>query len=145
MNRIYRPLTIWHEMGRLQRHMNRLFDETYPQWTRSAPGFPALNVWADEESVLITAELPGLSSKDIELNIINDTITISGKGVGDDLPDNAQHHRQERTSGEFARSTKLTYSVDTDKVVAKFVNGVLEVVLPRTEAARPKKITVKTK
>ena len=142
MHHRYRPLPISREMDHLQHEMNRLFENSYPQWSRSAPSFPVMNVWADEESVLITAELPGLGSNDIELNVLNDTLALSGNRTVEELPENAVLHRQERSFGKFSRSTKLPYNIDPDKVEAKFNNGVLEVTLPRSEADRPKKISI---
>lgn len=133
---------MWREMGRLQRDMNRLFEDFHPLYTRNAPNFPAMNLWADEESVLVTAELPGLEGKDIDLSILEDTLTLSGERQAEDLPENATYHRQERSQGKFTRSLKLPYTVDSKKVKASFKDGVLEVRLPRSEADRPKKITV---
>ena len=61
----------------------------------------------------------------------------------EELPDEARYHRQERRYGEFERSIQLPYTVDVNKVKAVFKNGVLTVELPRVEAEKPKKITVK--
>lgn len=133
---------MWREMDRMQRDMSRLFEDFYPIYNRNAPSFPAMNLWADEESALITAELPGLEAKDFDLNILEDTLTISGERQSNQLPENANYHRQERSAGEFSRSLKLPYTVDTEKVKASFKEGVLEISLPRSEADRPKKIKV---
>ncbi len=144
MYRRFRPASanMWREMDRIQRDMNRLFDDFYPRRISSAPSFPAMNLWADEESVLVTAELPGMDSKDIDLSVLENTLTLSGERQPDELPENAAYHRQERGYGKFSRSLKLPYSVDSKKVKASFKDGVLEVSLPRSEADRPKKIIV---
>ena len=133
---------MWREMDRLQHDMNRLFEDFYPIPTRNAPSYPAMNLWADEKSALITAELPGLEVKDIDLKILEDTLTISGERSTDDLPENTTYHRRERGAGKFSRSLKLPYTVDTKQVKASFKDGVLEIKLPRSEADRPKKIMV---
>lgn len=143
MMRRYSPLTIWRELDRLQREMDRLFDEFSPRRLRTAPAFPAMNVWADEESVVVTAELPGLESKDIEVNVLNGTLTLRGERKPEELPEGARVHRQERGYGRFARTLELPYKVDVDKVKATFKNGVLQITLPRAEEDRPKKIAVK--
>jgi HSP20 family protein len=135
------------EMDRLQRQIHDLFDGfdgISTQRRRIAPSYPAINVWADEDSVLITAEIPGIDSSDIELNVLNDTLTLSGSRQNEQLPEDARYHRQERRFGQFTRSLKLPYSVDVDNVEANFKHGVLEITLPRTEADRPKKISVKS-
>jgi HSP20 family protein len=130
-------------MDRLQQDMNRLFGDLNVNRTRRASSFPALNVWAAEESARVTAEIPGVSKDDLEINVTGDTLTLSGVRSQDDLPEGARYHRQERRFGEFSRSIQLPYTVDVNKVKAVFKNGVLSVDLPRVEAEKPKKIAVK--
>ena len=143
MYRRYRTPSIWREMDRLQQDMNRLFSDTSMNRVRQAPSYPAVNVWAAEDSALITAEIPGLDKDDLEINVTGDTLTLSGIRKADDLPEHARYHRRERTFGEFSRSIQLPYTVDVNKVKATFKNGVLKVELPRVEAEKPKKINVK--
>jgi HSP20 family protein len=130
-------------MDRLQRDMNRFFGDLTVNRTRRAPSFPAINVWASEDSAKISAEIPGVKKDDLEINVTGDTLTLSGVRNRDDLPEGARYHRQERTYGEFNRSLQLPYTVDVNKVKATFKNGVLTVLLPRVEAEKPKKIAVK--
>ena len=143
MYRTYRTPSIWREMDRLQKDMNYLFSDLAPNRMRSAPAFPAVNVWAAEESALITAEIPGLRKDDLEINVTGDTLTLSGVRKSEELPEGARYHRRERKYGEFSRSIQLPYTVDVNKVKATFTNGVLKVELPRIEAEKPKKITIK--
>ena len=143
MYRRYRTPTIWREMDRLQQDMNRLFGDVSVNRTRKASSFPAINVWAAEESARVTAEIPGVGKDDLDINVTGDTLTLSGVRSQDDLPEGARYHRQERRYGEFNRSIQLPYTVDVNKVKAVFKNGVLSVDLPRVEAEKPKKITVK--
>ncbi|MBN1665983.1 MAG: Hsp20/alpha crystallin family protein [Anaerolineales bacterium] len=144
MYRRYRTPSIWREMTQLQNEMNRLFEDYSPRHQRTAPGFPAMNVWADENSVLITAEVPGIDPKEIDVNVLGDTLTVSGSRMPDDLPEDVRYHRRERGYGKFSRSMRLPYTVDVKNVDAKFKNGVLNITLPRAEADKPKKITVKS-
>jgi HSP20 family protein len=130
-------------MNRLQREMNRLFGDFQPGRIQSAPSFPAMNVWAGENSALITAEIPGIDKKDLEINVTGNTLTVSGERKLEDLPEGARYHRQERAHGKFSRSIQLPYTVDVQKVKANFKNGVLKIDLPRVEEEKPKKITVK--
>ena len=143
MYRRYRTPSIWREMDRLQSDMNRLFGDLTVNRLRKAPSFPAINVWAAEDNAMITAEIPGISKDDIDINVTGDTLTISGVRKQDDMPEGVRYHRQERRYGDFDRSIQLPYTVDVNKVKATFKNGVLTVVLPRVEAEKPKKITVK--
>jgi HSP20 family protein len=130
-------------MDRLQKEMNRLFGEFPLERLRAAPSFPAINVWAAEESALVTAEMPGVSKDDLEINLTGDTLTLSGSRNPDELPEDARYHRRERSYGDFNRSIQLPYTVDVDKVKATFKNGILKVELPRVEVEKPKRIAVK--
>jgi HSP20 family protein len=130
-------------MDRLQQDMNRLFGDMSLSRRRKAPSFPAINVWAAADSAKITAEIPGVDKDDLEINVTGDTLTLSGVRKQDELPEGARYHRQERRYGEFSRSIQLPYTVDVNQVKAAFKNGVLTVELPRIEAEKPKKITVK--
>ena len=134
----------WQEMEHLHREMNRLFSDTFAQaGGRTAPGYPAMNVWTSEDSAVVTAELPGVSSEDIDISVVNDTLTITGNRATDDLPEGTKYHRRERTFGQFTRSFQLPFNVEIDKVEAVFKNGVLHLSLPRAEVEKPKKIAVK--
>ncbi len=144
MYRRYSIPSVWREMDRLQREMNRFYETSYPSHFRSAPAYPAMNVWMSEEGLQITAEVPGVSPKDIDISVVGDTLTLSGVREPDELKEGAQYHRQERGYGNYSRSLQLPFSVNVDKVEATFKNGVLSIVLPRAEEDKPKKITIKS-
>ncbi len=144
MYRRYRVPNIWREMDRLQREMNRLFEDYSPMRLRTAPSYPALNVWSNEDGLLVTAEVPGVNSEDIEVSVIGDTLTLSGARKPDELKEGARYHRQERGYGKFSRTLQLPYPVSVDKIEASFKDGVLSIRLPRAEEDKPRKITVKS-
>lgn len=104
--------------------------------------YPAMNVWANEDSALVTAELPGVNADDLEIALMDDTLTVSGKRQTEGLEDGERLHRRERVYGEFTRTFQLPFTVEADSVEAAFEKGVLNIVLPRAEADKPKKITV---
>ena len=144
MYRRYRFSPAWQEMERLRREMDRLFDSYHPNGYHPIPGYPAMNVWASEDQLAVTAEIPGVDINDIDINVVGETLTLSGERKPDSLSEEAQYHRQERGYGKFNRAIQLPFPVDVNKVEATFKNGVLHVSMPRAEADRPKKITVKT-
>jgi HSP20 family protein len=144
MYRRYRIPAVWHEMDRLQSEMNRLFEVYYPNRVRQAPAYPALNVWTNDEGLKVTAEVPGVSPEDIDINVVGDMLTLSGTRKTDELDENARYHRQERGYGDFIRSLQLPFPVDVNKVEATFHNGLLMVAMPRAEEDKPRKITVKS-
>ncbi len=143
MYRRYRIPSGWREVDRLQREMNRLFEDYNPARVRAAAAYPAMNIWGSEEGLKVTAELPGLSTDDLEISVVGETLTLNGMRKQDELPQEARYHRQERGYGKFSRSIQLPYAVDVKKVNATFKDGVLNIDLPRAEADKPRKITVK--
>lgn len=136
----------------MQNKMNRIFDS----FTRSlgVDSFPAvyssfmprLDVTEDAKAFTVTAELPGMSDKDIDLSIAGDTLTIRGEKKEEKEGKNKNYFYSERTYGSFSRSIPLPRQIDVFKVAASFKKGVLTITLPKTAAAMEelKKISVKT-
>jgi HSP20 family protein len=136
---------MWKEMNRLQREMNRLFSFNYGSdgWPSLAGSFPALNIWQDEGTVYAEAELPGMELNDLEIFVTGgNQLTIKGERKQPKL-EKGTWHRQERGFGSFARVVNLPVDVNPDRVEAKLVNGVLAIRMPKSEAAKPRKIVVK--
>ena len=144
MYRRYRVPSAWREMDRLQNEMNRLFDSYTPARLRRAPGYPALNIWTNEDGLVLTAEVPGVNPEDIDISVVGETFTLSGVRNPDDLNEGSRYHRQERGYGKFTRSVQLPFPVDVNEVGATFKNGVLLVSMSRAEEDKPRKITVKS-
>jgi len=140
----FRKPSIWQEMDQLQREMNRLFDSTSRGPVISATSYPAINIWMNDDGQLITAEMPGVRPDDINIDVNADALSISGLRKPDEVAKEANYHRRERGYGSFSRTIQLPFIVDTNKVEANFKNGVLMISLPRAEADKPKKITVKS-
>ena len=143
---MFRQPSNWREFERLRRDMDRLFEVSMPRLPRArAARFPAVNVWTnDQEGVIVSAELPGVTPEALDISVTADTLTISGSRSPEDLPEGAQYHRRERYCDEFSRTVQLPYTVDTNQVEASAENGVLKITLPRAEAEKPKQIDVKT-
>ncbi len=133
----------WREMERLRREMNRLLGDwpTQARWG-AAPSYPAMNVWTDENSTIVTAELPGVVPEEIDISVEDDMLTLRGSRQPDEV-EAVTYHRQERRYGSFLRTLRLPFRVDAEKVEATFKNGVLNIALPRAEADRPKKIAIR--
>ena len=118
------------------RNIRRLQDEV------SRLEFPAVNIFVNQDGVIITAELPGVASKDLNILIHRDSVTLSGER--DTETEEAQgYHRRERRRGRFVRTVSLPFVVDPNKVEADLVNGVLTLDLPRAEEDKPRRINVK--
>ncbi|MFN3575950.1 MAG: Hsp20/alpha crystallin family protein [Tabrizicola sp.] len=126
----------------LMRSMLRDFDALTAPVT-GQPVFPAVNVWQGDEAVAITAELPGVDPADIDLSVKENLLTISGERKPPQLPEGARWHRNERVFGKFARTVRLPFAVDEDRIEARMVNGVLRIAVGRPEADKPRKIEIK--
>lgn len=144
MYRTFRTPSIWREMDRMQREMNRLFNSYSPYRLRTALSYPAINIWANEEGLLVHAEMPGVQVDDIDVSVDGKTLTISGARKLDDLPEGARYHRKERRFGDFSRTIQLPLAVNSEQVKASFKDGVLSIILPGAESEKPKKITIQS-
>jgi HSP20 family protein len=109
----------------------------------STSEFPAVNIWVDGDIAMVTTEVPGIDSDKIDISVIGRTLVIRGTRVPETIQEGESYHRRERWYGEFAKSVELPFQVSPDKVEAKFSKGVLTITLPRAEADKPKKITVR--
>lgn len=106
--------------------------------------FPLVNVWMDGDKAVATSELPGMDAKDIDISVTGKTVTLRGSRATEDACAGECRHRRERWSGTFTRSIELPFAIDQDKVEARFSKGVLQLTLPRAEADKPRKITIRT-
>ena len=133
------------EMERMRRQMDWLAEGlTRGQWREPAAGvFPLMNVTEDKDKYYVRAELPGLKADDLDISVTGDTLSIAGERKMPVEDEKAQYHRREREAGRFSRIVSLPAQVDTGKVEARCTDGILTVVLPKAEAAKPKQITVK--
>jgi HSP20 family protein len=129
------------DFRRVQRGLNRALSDFA---ARSAQGFPSINLWTGENSILVEAELPGMSADDVDITLNQNVLTLRGERRPDE-PDNQQAgawHRRERTYGRFSRAIRLPFRVDPEKVQARFNHGILQIELVQPETDRPRKISV---
>lgn len=146
LTRAYYPTTYrtrsWNplnELRQIQDEMDRLFTQAVPRTGE----YPPINVWSNEEQVIVQAELPGYAADDIDISVVQNTLTLRGERKPDALKEGEQYHRRERRTGQFVRTVELPFEVDNDKVQADYQAGILSISLPRAEATRPKRIEVK--
>ena len=104
---------------------------------------PLVDVFEDKDEIVVKAEIPGMDKDNIEVNLTDHTLTIKGEKKKEEEIKEENYYRAERSYGSFIRTVELPAEVHTDKVKANFKNGVLEVRMPKTEAAKAKEIKVK--
>jgi HSP20 family protein len=128
------------ELRRMQSDMNRLFTGYS---AAAARDFPPINIWLGENSVVVTAELPGVKRDDVNISLHDEVLTLEGSRQPQLHEQDVKWHRRERAYGNFTRTVQLPFRVDPDKVQARYSNGVLQIELERIEADRPKKIQIR--
>lgn len=99
---------------------------------------PTVDVFEEGDDVVVKAELPGMGKENIDVKVTDDIITISGEKKKEEKVEKKNYYRMERSYGSFTRSLRLPAEVQTEKAVAKFKEGVLEVKIPKTEEAKRK-------
>ena len=147
MNRIryeprYRPFRL---ANRLHEDLDRLFrlgipdqDESVSEW------LPSVDINEDEQRFVVRADLPGVDSKDIDITMDNGVLTVEGNRTAQNQEEKGGYRRVERVTGRFHRRFSLPDSADTSEITAENRNGVLEIVIPKQEQRKPKRISVKS-
>ena len=132
------------EFVRLRQEVNRLFNTFSPG---AEPFFsrvyPALNLTEEGDNFYVRAELPGVKPESVEISVVEGRLVIRGERKVETESPEANYHRREREAGFFRRTIALPARVAPDKVSAGMQNGVLTITLPKSEEAKPRKITVK--
>jgi len=121
----------------LQR-LKRFFEDWDLELPTESVNFPKIDIWEDDEKYVLEAELPGFDKKDIDVNISDDVLTIRATRKKEEEKKDKNYYYAERSYGEFVRSVRLPAEIDKKAVKAKYVNGVLELTLPKTKEAKEK-------
>jgi len=133
------------ELDRLRRQMSEMTGglERRPYRVIGAGVFPLINLTEDKDNCYVRAEMPGLKADDINISATGNNLSISGERKIASEGENVRYHRREREAGTFSRVLALPGEVNTEKVEAKHEDGILTVVIPKAETAKPKEITVR--
>ena len=135
---LYRPVSLMEEIDQLAR-------DFWPSWQPGLFGtalVPHTDMYEEKGQLVIKAELPGITEKDLEVMLEGGTLTIKAEKK-EEVAADATHHSRERYYGKYVRSMSLPSHVNGDKISATFENGVLELRVTKSEQAKPKKIQVK--
>jgi len=132
-------------MATMRRQMENLFDRFARRPSRLATSgvYPQINLTGDKDNYYLRAEIPGLKSDELDIQVTSNTITLAGERKIPIEDENARYHRREREAGTFSRGISLPGDVNPDKVEASLKDGMLTVIIPKAEATKPKQITVK--
>jgi len=149
------PIELWRgtrnpfrELTQLQRAMERVFDD--PSWLSRATGSenalafnPSCEVTEDKNHYYFKFDLPGLNKDLVKVEIHENQLTVSGERREEKKEDSKKYHFSEVSYGNFVRSFTLPLAIDTEKVEAKFDNGVLNVAVAKTETTKARQVSIK--
>jgi HSP20 family protein len=145
--------------GSFRSEMDRLFDrftrgfgpslrsmaDLEPPWRSFGFSAPPIDMSEDDKAYKISAELPGLDAKDVEVSVSGDRLVLKGEKRQEQEEKNKNYYHSERTYGSFQRSFELPVSVDRDKIAADFSKGVLAITLPKTVAMQKQQKQIEIK
>jgi HSP20 family protein len=136
--RFGRQIDPWRELERMSRALARA---TAP----SDGEFPAVNLWVAADGATATMEIAGVEPEETDISVAGRILTVRGsRRPEEETKEDEQYHRRERWYGQFSRSLELPFTVEADKVKARYAKGVLSVGLPRAEAEKPRKIEIES-
>ena len=133
----------------LQDRMNRLFEDSlsrnkvFEESLATGIWSPPVDIYETDSSIVLKAELAGLTKNDVSIEIKDSTLILRGERKFEKDVKEENYHRIERSYGSFSRTFSLPHTVDQNKVTASFRDGLLEIVIPKTKEARPKQIEIK--
>ena len=140
--RVRRPFG---ELEGMRQQMDQLFSalSAGAMAEPSAGVFPLTNLTEDSDKYYVRAELPGVSSDDLDIQVAGNGLSLSGERRIAEEGKEVRYHRREREAGRFSRLIGLPSEVDTRKVDASLRNGILTITIPKSEAAKPRQIAVR--
>ena len=130
------------EMNTFSERMRGLLGRDWESPMSTTAWNPAVDIFENDNEVVIKAELPGMNAKDIDVKLENNVLMLRGERRFEKETKEENYHRVEREYGVFSRSFELPAAVDGDKVAAEYKDGVLRIVLPKREEIKPKPIKI---
>jgi|SRR3712207_2847354 len=134
------------ELGTLQSEMNRLFNTVFdgpaPTGGTMRRWMPPMDLLESGDDFVLKADLPGLGEEDVNIELEDSTLTISGERKTEHQSEGEGYYRVERATGSFSRSLTLPKGVDPEAVTARFDRGVLEVRIPKPAERKPRRISI---
>lgn len=131
------------EMTALRREMDEMFNRTHRYFTGSSNRFPAINLYNQDDKILVVAEVPGLKREDLDIQFVDGALTLKGNRP---TPQLGEEHiaalREERKTGSFEKSVRIPIEIDAEQIQAQLTDGILKVELPKAAKAKARQITI---
>jgi HSP20 family protein len=136
------------EVDTLHSEMNRVFDAFFGNRPGNGANarrwVPAMDLVEDKDNLVLRADLPGLTEDDVNIEVKDGVLTVSGERRTEERKEAEGYYRVERAFGSFSRSLTLPDGIDPEQVNAEFDNGVLEVRIPKPEERKPHRVSIGT-
>ncbi|NBB89682.1 MAG: Hsp20 family protein [Spirochaetes bacterium] len=134
------------EVDRLRNEINRIFDDDWfgGRGLLDRTFAPSMDIEDSGDEVLVTAELPGIDIKDVDVSVSGNVLTVKGEKKDEHEDRDGGYYHRERWSGSFQRSVTLPDAVDAENVKAEMKSGILRITFPKREEVKPKQISVKS-
>jgi len=150
--RYHRP-ELWNpfrQLSTLREEIDRLFENPLAAFEDGTQPFmsgwmPAVDLYEDKDNFVLRAEVPGMKKEELQISLHEGVLTLSGERKQEEKHENADVYRSERFFGRFHRTISLPATVNPEKVTANYKDGILTVLLPKSEEAKPKQIPVSVK
>lgn len=135
------------DMMTLREAMDQLFNDAFtrPYGGNSISGVPAVDLYQDNDKVVVKAALPGFKPEEVQISVTGDVLSLRGEYKHEDEQKEKTYHLREQRYGSFERSIQLPTEIQADKASADFENGILTISLPKAESVKPRVVTIKPK
>ncbi|MBM3295042.1 MAG: Hsp20/alpha crystallin family protein [Candidatus Aminicenantes bacterium] len=135
------------DMVTLRERMNRMFEDVFSGRTddkeiTASTWAPAVDIYETENDLVLSAEIPGLQEKDVEIKVEDNTLTLKGERRLEKETKEENYHRIERSYGSFYRAFTIPNSVDSERIQAEHENGVLRIVMPKRQELKPRTVKI---
>lgn len=142
MNTLRRSMPMYHDMGQLFDDFFNLQKQDDASYIETSTWSPLVDIKEEKDRFLVIADVPGVKKEDIDISLENHVLTLKGERHFEKTEQHQSYTRRERTQGQFYRRFSLPQTADDAKITARYTHGVLEIRIPKREAATEKKIEI---
>ena len=134
--------TAFEDIEVLRKEMNHLFERSQGSFVSGSANFPLINLYNQDDKILVIAETPGLKKEDIDIHFLEGSLKIKGQRQFEQEGDKLLQLRQERATGAFEKTIRIPLEVKADQISARLQDGVLQIELPKADQVKPLHISI---
>ena len=134
--------TAFEDIEGLRKEMNQIFERSQGYFGGGAANFPLINLYNQDDKILVIAETPGLKKEDLDIHFIEGSLKIKGQRHFEQEGDQLVQLRRERTTGSFEKTIRIPIEVNAEQISARLQDGILQIELPKAEKVKPLQILI---